>query len=49
MGDGIQTSEIMVLDSRDGGTLFSFADPGGNTWTTLQQIRARAELPLIPR
>ncbi|MCC3282044.1 MULTISPECIES: VOC family protein [Arthrobacter] len=44
---GVEASEITVLDERDGGTMFSFADPDGNTWV-VQQIRARAEHPLIP-
>ncbi len=45
---GVEASEIQVIDERDGGTLFGFADPDGNTWT-VQQIKARAEKPLIPR
>jgi predicted enzyme related to lactoylglutathione lyase len=45
---GVEASPITVLDERDGGTLFSFHDPDGNTWT-VQQIRARAERPLLPR
>jgi len=44
---GVEASEIMVIDPRDGGTFFGFADPDGNTWA-VQQIRARAEKPLIP-
>lgn len=48
VGNGVQASEITVLDERDGGTLFSFSDPDGNTWT-VQQIRARAERPLLAR
>lgn len=40
--------EISVLDDRDGGTLFGFRDPDGNAWT-VQQIRARAERPLLVR
>ncbi|RHA39826.1 VOC family protein [Cellulomonas rhizosphaerae] len=44
---GIEASEIMVIDERDGGTFFGFADPDGNTWA-VQQIRARADKPLIP-
>ena len=36
-----------VIDPRDGGTFFGFADPDGNTWA-VQQIRARGERPLIP-
>ncbi|HEU0181580.1 MAG TPA: VOC family protein [Agromyces mariniharenae] len=44
---GIECSEITVFDERDGGTFFGFADPDGNTWA-VQQIRARAERPLIP-
>lgn len=45
---GVQASEIQVIDERDGGTVFGFTDPDGNTWT-VQQIRARAKRPLIPR
>jgi predicted enzyme related to lactoylglutathione lyase len=47
VGRGVECSEIQVIDPRDGGTLFGFADPDGNTWA-VQQIRARAERPLIP-
>jgi catechol 2,3-dioxygenase-like lactoylglutathione lyase family enzyme len=47
MGRGVACSEIQVFDQRDGGTFFGFADPDGNTWA-VQQIRARAEKPLIP-
>lgn len=48
VGNGVDASPITVLDERDGGTLFSVADPDGNTWT-VQQIRARAERPLLGR
>jgi catechol 2,3-dioxygenase-like lactoylglutathione lyase family enzyme len=44
---GIECSEIQVIDERDGGTFFGFADLDGNTWT-VQQIQARADKPLIP-
>jgi catechol 2,3-dioxygenase-like lactoylglutathione lyase family enzyme len=44
---GVEASEITVFDERDGGTFFGFADPDGNTWA-VQQIKARAEHPLIP-
>ncbi|MCD2441508.1 VOC family protein [Agromyces sp. SYSU K20354] len=44
---GVECSEIQVIDPRDGGTFFGFADPDGNTWA-VQQIKARAERPLIP-
>ena len=44
---GVEVTEITVLDETDGGTFFGFSDPDGNTWT-VQQIRARAEQPLIP-
>ena len=44
---GVACSEIMVFDERDGGTFFGFSDPDGNTWS-VQQIKARAEKPLIP-
>ena len=43
----VEASEIVVFDERDGGTLFGFTDPDGNTWA-VQQIKARAEKPLIP-
>lgn len=45
---GVERGETTVIDERDGGTLFGFADPDGNTWT-VQQIRTRAERPLMPR
>ncbi|GAA1770759.1 VOC family protein [Kocuria aegyptia] len=45
---GVAAGEITVVDERDGGTLFGFSDPDGNTWV-VQQLRARAEQPLIPR
>jgi predicted enzyme related to lactoylglutathione lyase len=44
---GVDLTEITVFDERDGGTFFGFSDPDGNTWT-VQQIKARAEKPLIP-
>src|SRR6478735_2489483 len=44
---GVAAGEITVFDKRDGGTFFGFADPDGNTWA-VQQIRARADKPLIP-
>jgi predicted enzyme related to lactoylglutathione lyase len=47
VGRGVECSEIVVFDERDGGTFFGFADPDGNTWG-VQQIKARAEKPLIP-
>ena len=39
---GVECSEIQVFDERDGGTLFGFADPDGNTWA-VQQLKVRAE------
>jgi predicted enzyme related to lactoylglutathione lyase len=45
---GVEVSEIIVFDERDGGTFFGFSDPDGNTWA-VQQIKARAEKPLIPK
>lgn len=48
MQRGVDVDEINVIDDRDGGTLFSFTDPDGNGWV-VQQIKARAERPLIPR
>lgn len=47
IGRGVECSDIMVFDERDGGTFFGFADPDGNSWA-VQQIKARAERPLIP-
>lgn len=47
VGRGVECSEIVVIDPRDGGTFFGFADPDGNTWA-VQQIAARAAHPLIP-
>ena len=47
MSRGVECSEISVFDDRDGGTFFGFSDPDGNTWS-VQQIKARAEKPLIP-
>lgn len=47
VGRGVECSEITVIDPRDGGTLFGFSDPDGNTWA-VQQIKARADVPLIP-
>ncbi|WP_323101958.1 VOC family protein [Intrasporangium sp. YIM S08009] len=44
---GVECSEVQTIDPRDGGTFFGFADPDGNTWA-VQQIKARAEQPLIP-
>lgn len=48
VGRGVECDEVVVLDERDGGTLFGFRDPDGNSWT-VQEIRARAGQPLIPR
>ena len=45
---GVECSEVTVFDERDGGTLFGFADPDGNTWA-VQQLKARGEKPLIPQ
>jgi hypothetical protein len=44
---GVECSEIQVFDERDGGTLFGFTDPDGNTWA-VQQLKVRGEKPLIP-
>ena len=44
---GVDVSELTVFDERDGGTFFGFSDPDGNT-CAVQQIKARAEKPLIP-
>ncbi|MFL6085086.1 MAG: VOC family protein [Mycobacterium sp.] len=45
---GVDAGEVDVIDERDGGTLFGFTDPDGNSWI-VQQIKARADNPLIPR
>jgi catechol 2,3-dioxygenase-like lactoylglutathione lyase family enzyme len=45
---GVKVGEVEVIDERDGGTLFGFADPDGNGWV-VQQIKERANKPLIPR
>jgi len=47
VGRGVDCSEIMVIDPRDGGTFFGFSDPDGNSWA-VQQIKARGDKPLIP-
>ena len=47
VGRGVECSEIMVFDERDGGTFFGFGDPDGNTWA-VQQLKVRGEKPLIP-
>ena len=47
LGRGVEVSEMTVFDERDGGTFFGFDDPDGNSWA-VQQIKARAERPLIP-
>jgi catechol 2,3-dioxygenase-like lactoylglutathione lyase family enzyme len=44
---GVDASEVVVFDERDGGTFFGFADPDGNTWA-VQELRVRGERPLIP-
>ena len=44
---GVEVSEIMKFDARDGGTFFGFADPDGNTWA-VQELKVRGEKPLIP-
>ncbi|MGO4445676.1 VOC family protein [Mycobacterium sp. 2YAF39] len=45
---GVDAEEMQIIDDRDGGTLFGFADPDGNTWV-VQQITARADQPLLQR
>ena len=39
---GVAAGDIDVIDERDGGTLFGFTDPDGNSWV-VQQIKARAK------
>jgi catechol 2,3-dioxygenase-like lactoylglutathione lyase family enzyme len=48
IGRGVAAGDIDVVDERDGGTLFGFNDPDGNSWV-VQQLKARADTPLIPR
>lgn len=43
---GVEVDDIQVIDPRDGGTFFGFADPDGNTWV-VQELKARAEHPLL--
>ncbi len=43
---GVECDPVTVIDERDGGTLFGFADPDGNSWV-VQQLRARAGRPLL--
>ena len=45
---GVAAGDIDVIDERDGGTLFGFSDPDGNSWV-VQQIKERADKPLLPR
>ena len=45
---GVVAGEIEVVDERDGGTLFGFADPDSNEWV-VQQLKARADKPLLRR
>ena len=44
---GVEPSEIIQFDERDGGTFFGFSDPDGNTWA-VQQLKVRGDTPLIP-
>ena len=44
---GVEVSDIMKFDDRDGGTFFGFADPDGNTWA-VQELKVRGDKPLIP-
>ena len=43
----MEVGGITVMDERDGGTFFSFADPDGNAWA-VQEMKVRADKPLIP-
>jgi catechol 2,3-dioxygenase-like lactoylglutathione lyase family enzyme len=45
---GVEVTDLMVLTETDGGTFFGFNDPDGNSWA-VQEIKARAETPLIPK
>ncbi len=44
----VAAGDIDVIDERDGGTLFGFTDPDGNSWL-VQQLTARGDKPLLPR
>ena len=44
---GVEVSDIMVFDERDGGTFFGFSDPDGNSWA-VQELKVRGSTPLIP-
>ena len=44
----LPVSDIQVIAEADGGTFFGFSDPDGNSWA-VQEIKARAETPLIPK
>jgi predicted enzyme related to lactoylglutathione lyase len=46
---GVEVSELLIFDAeRDGGTFFFFDDPDANSWA-VQQMKVRADKPLIPR
>jgi catechol 2,3-dioxygenase-like lactoylglutathione lyase family enzyme len=45
---GVDVSEVSVITDADGGTFFGFEDPDGNSWA-VQEIKARAQIPLIPK
>jgi catechol 2,3-dioxygenase-like lactoylglutathione lyase family enzyme len=47
IGRGVDCSDIMIFDERDGGTFFGFADPDGNSWA-VQELKGRGVKPLIP-
>jgi hypothetical protein len=38
---GVETSELSVITSADGGTFFGFSDPDGSTWS-VREINACA-------
>ena len=44
----VEVSDLTVITEADGGTFFGFQDPDGNSWA-VQEIKARAETPLIPK
>ena len=48
LGRGVEASDLTVITDADGGTFFGFQDPDGNSWA-VQEIKARAETPLIPK
>ncbi|MEO6115205.1 MAG: VOC family protein [Pseudolysinimonas sp.] len=47
-GRGVECTELTSFGPEDSSTFFWFSDPDGNAWT-VQEMRVRAEKPLIPK